>query len=120
MDSIGTTGWVFLGYFDYNVNNFSEGPFYYTFKSAYKVGSDTPNIHKGDIIVIIEKERRVVIVNYKKTALTNYLSPPLTDLTGDDYTDVTIPIGTKLVVEDFSISSYPNSPFAVWARIRLE
>jgi hypothetical protein len=120
MDSIGSTGWVFLGYFDSKINEFSEGPFYYLFKSAYRTISDTPNIHKGDIIAILERERKVVIVNFKKTGLVNYQSPPLADLTNDDYTDVTIPIGTKLIIEDLSISSYPNSPYAVWARIRLE
>jgi hypothetical protein len=66
------------------------------------------------------KDRNVIIETFKKTQQKYFLDPPLANLTNDDYTGVIIPIGTKVRIEDLSITSFPGDPYAIWVRIRLE
>lgn len=119
MDSIGSTGWIFLGYYDDGVHKFTGEPVFTVFRTAYNPQPDTVNLHKGDIVMLLKK-RRVIIVGYKTEKQKYTMNPPLADLTDNDYTGVILPEQTKIAIEDISITRYPNDPYAVWVRARLE
>ncbi len=118
MNAIGTTGWIFLGYFDLEVGKYTDEDYFMTRKTIYSSQPNTIKVHKQDVIQIT-KPRRVIIVDFKTKGAENKFHPPLTNIKSDDYTEITLPTNTILKVEDISVAGHPNSPKAVWARVRI-
>jgi hypothetical protein len=113
------TGWIFIGYYNYEENIYVEGPFA---DIMFRPGkdrshSDTPDI--GDILRI-RKPREIVIGKYKTSGLKHQMvSPALVKgiLTDEDYTGIELKPDTLVIVRDIEISSFPGRIPSIWCRI---
>lgn len=113
------TGWIFIGYFEPNRNLYTEGPYA---SVAFRPGTGSRGAiipEKGDVLMI-KKNRSVVIANYKTQNLKFHLQPPPLvhdPLIEADYTGVNLLKGKLVLVRDVEMSNYPGDPFSVWARV---
>lgn len=111
------TGWIFVGYLNASTNTFIEGPMArIVLRPSVSVEENIPKL--GDILQV-EKERRVVIANFKTAGLRDQMtSPPLVKdpIDEDDYTGMTLSKGALLIVRDVEVSGYAGRPVSIWCR----
>jgi hypothetical protein len=113
------TGWIFIGYYNQDKQVFVEGPTAsVTFRpTSGERGQLIPKI--GDILRV-QKDRNVMIANYKTAGLKYQLtSPPLVKdpLSDDDETGVRLKENSMIVVRDVELSGYPDHSASIWARV---
>ncbi len=115
----GDTGWIFVGYYRTDIDNFTEGPKIEVIKSAFRVRAQYVEI--GDT-VRVKTARPVVIPNFRTLGTSQKLASPVGQgvISNNDMTGITLPAGTELIVRDVSKGAFPGNPSqAIWARIAL-
>lgn len=120
------TGWIFVGYFDIELNNWLEGDFVRVLYRSELRHENEPFFFLGDILSVV-RERSVVIEDYKQVGLTHQYdcpvliktSPEETKKLGDeDYTGVKLPPGHKVVVREVCKGNKPAQTHqAIWLRV---
>ena len=112
----GGTGWLTVGTYDSILNKYIKGPYYEVFTPISLDQSDLPQ--EGDV-VRINRERKLIIVDYKTDGIEKaYLPPGQKKLDDDDYTGIRIPRGCLVEVRNVNKGSYFAGPFKVWVKIR--
>lgn len=116
------TGWLFLGYYDEDNQNYIGGQYGKVAHRTNERDKDTKTPILGDI-VHITKERNIVIADYDLTGTEKELeSPDLLVLEDKDYTGAKIPKNSLVLVHDTGrpLSERPGQEFqAVWVRYGL-
>ena len=111
------SGWFLLGVTDTDVSYWLTSNEYY--KNQRRSPFRLPI--KGDKLTLI-RQPNLTILGYKSSGGKNLLISPVgRDLTEEDDTDVKLPVGTKIIVEEVSVSG-PLSPRGfrpVWIRVSL-
>ncbi len=113
------TGWVFVGYYDFDHDTYIEGPYaQVVFKPV--VTDKNPELARIGDILSIRKTRNIVIARYKTKGLKHQLdSPPLVKevLSDEDYTGVKLAKGDLVLVRDVEISASQEKRASVWCRV---
>jgi hypothetical protein len=113
------TGWIFIGYFDFDQNAYLEGPYAEIAYRPVKIEQYTDVAQIGDVLSI-SKSRNVVIANYKTQGLKNQLiSPALLNevLSENDYTGIKLSKGMFVMVRDVEISASQGKRASIWCRV---
>jgi len=113
------TGWIFVGYYDFEHNAYIEGPYAQIAYRPVNVEQHSKIARIGDILSI-RKLRNVVIANYKTQGLQHQLkSPPLVNevLSENDYTGIKLSKGMFVMVRDVEISASRGKRASIWCRI---
>lgn len=113
------TGWIFVGYAERGNDVYTEGPYA---RVAYRPTSG----ERGDIlpeigdVLIVRKERRVIIAGFRRSELTNQMESPgllLAVVSDNDETGVVLPKDSLLLVRDVEISGYEGRDVSIWCRV---
>jgi hypothetical protein len=113
-----STGWIFVGYND--GGNYIEGPFAAIVERGSMLSSVISRLPRVGDIVSTQKERRVIIANYKTDGLKyQNMSPAVVkgSISDEDETGIRFQQGQLLIVRDVVESAFPEHASAIWCRV---
>lgn len=110
------TGWLFVGYYNQNINKYTKGPYYKVFKTSYSTTQDMPRINEW---IKLTAQRRIIISNFATMGLTKQFEPPWKKNILDDTDDTGLKLSSGAVIEvrDVSLGASPGRDVAVWVRV---
>jgi hypothetical protein len=115
---IGGTGWILIGNYNFNKNQWSWGPFFEFERSVHTNPNEIPKI--GETIRL-KVTRHVIILDWSTRKRERRLEPPginkgmITE--SEDYTPLTLGPGAVIDVADISAGHFPSRQDVVWARV---
>ena len=116
LDSIGGTGWIWVGNYNMASYRWTSGPFYQLARLDRDGNHNFP--WAGDTIRL-NTARQIVILDWQATKVQRSLDSPSgkTGIQAGDFTPIRLPAGAILEVADVQWSPTKENSVVVWARV---
>jgi hypothetical protein len=117
-ESIGGTGWILLGNYDYDNHKWTFGPFFTFVHGDHPASNELPKIGDG---LRVTAERHVVILDWSSSKEQRRLEAPGINkavISGaEDFTPVILGAGALVDVGEVSAGHFNGRQDVVWARV---